>query len=468
MIGRSVILNNIMVKNIHNSNPLNKEFIVPKDRYIIGADAFCWFKEVESVVMHDYVEEIGIGAFSGCKKIKNIPIPKGLLYIKQCAFSGCESLEKIEIPQQVEIIEPWTFGNCPKLKEVVLPKKLHSFAYSVFENSDNIENITFTDGENHSADNRFYTQDGCLYDRMRKKLLKCFSHNSEITVADGTEIIDEQAFANRNKMKKVNLPRSLKTIVNSFKGCDSLSEICFPDGNDVFEAKDGFLYEKKNNALHRVYSLDKVIAVPKFIKDIRNFVFPKTIEEIVLPDSLEKINLKASENPNLERFVKIKHNLVNMRKMKGFKICKTNFSIEHTSAKEADLCFYINKTPLFEKKIVFTKIIAQNMVDVLQEILSSNEGSFSLSLPLCDGTEVTIALANSGELFKTARAPLTEEILGRYLSAVEVLKVVRMVDRMEFVQNFYQTIITLQNEVKSGLIETILENGNLEAIYERM
>ncbi|WP_365783438.1 leucine-rich repeat domain-containing protein [Prevotella sp.] len=63
----------------------------------------------------------------------------------------------------------------------------------------------------------------------------------EVIHSEGLIEIDEMAFANCKKLKKINIPKSLKVIKKkAFEGCVSLSEetkenIMFRFGKEVFE-----------------------------------------------------------------------------------------------------------------------------------------------------------------------------------------------------------------------------------------
>lgn len=462
-------LDSSMVKNLKKMYSLTTSFTVPEDKYIIGSHAFEYFRKVENVILHDKVEKIELAAFCNCKELKSINLPESLLYLEQAAFSGCSSLRKIEVPFQIECIEPWTFGDCESLKEVVLPRNLQKFCYKVFENTDNIEKITFTGGKFSSANGRFIIESDCLYDKTEKTLIKSFGDKEEITVLEGTKSIDARAFSNRKNLKKITLPKSLEKIDNPFRGCDSLSDISFPNGNDFFEIQDGMLLNKEKYILYRVFSQSEECKVPESVTDIRSSALPVYIEQIILPAGLKKLNLSASDNPEVTRnFIKVVHDEIKQRKLNTHKICDIDFVFKRLSAEFANFMFYINGEIHFNKKIFFDREIALHYMETLENILSSKKGCFTLEIEPVTDKKIIMLIDNSESVYENAILCLDKSEKYDFALAMKIGKIILTARKIDFVSNFYSAIIKAAPHAKSGLIESIIDNGNLQAIYERM
>ena len=84
----------------------------------IDDSAFSEFTQLESIIISDGVESIGLSAFRGCKALKHIELPDSVKYIGESAFYNCSSLESIRIPKGVNEISDYTFDNCKSLKSV--------------------------------------------------------------------------------------------------------------------------------------------------------------------------------------------------------------------------------------------------------------------------------------------------------------------------------------------------------------
>lgn len=78
-------------------------------------------RDIESVIIPDFIEIIAKYAFNGCKKLRNIEIPMNskLLIIESNAFSS-SSIEKIILPYHLKKICRHSFAFCNKLQNVVI------------------------------------------------------------------------------------------------------------------------------------------------------------------------------------------------------------------------------------------------------------------------------------------------------------------------------------------------------------
>ena len=95
----------------------------------IGDSAFSDCSSLESIVIPNSVEIIGMIAFFGCTSLKSIKIPNSVIEIGRKAFSDCISLESIYLPNSDNYsISSSVFCGCTSLKHI----------YSSAENIDSI------------------------------------------------------------------------------------------------------------------------------------------------------------------------------------------------------------------------------------------------------------------------------------------------------------------------------------------
>ena len=135
----------------------------------------------DKVVIPATVKQIAHHAFDGCKKLTEIVIPDSVEEVGERAFMDCKSLKKVVIQSKNIIIGKEAFLRCAKI-----------------------------------------TTAGLLGTKDGKK-----SYNFEFPWADA---IPENTFSGMNKLKKVVLPETVKSIgKNAFKGCKGLEEINLPE-----------------------------------------------------------------------------------------------------------------------------------------------------------------------------------------------------------------------------------------------
>ena len=65
------------------------DVVIPEGVTEIGASAFYWFKNLQSVVIPEGVTKIGDSAFSHCENLQSVVIPEGVTKIGVSAFSCC-------------------------------------------------------------------------------------------------------------------------------------------------------------------------------------------------------------------------------------------------------------------------------------------------------------------------------------------------------------------------------------------
>lgn len=191
----------------------------------------------------------------------------------------------------------------------VIPSEVNYFSYNECR-CPSVEEIII------SEDNQTYWSDGhAIYTKDKKKLL-CFISASleEYTVNETTEEMIEHAFTYKSNLKKLIIPSSVKKIEKDcFSYCESLEEIVGLDevkekSIDIFGGyysmekipyitkKETFIFN--NKLYHYKGTSQKVYQVPEGVKEIVAGAFTindkkDSLEEIILPNSLEVINEKA-------------------------------------------------------------------------------------------------------------------------------------------------------------------------------
>lgn len=170
--------------NVDPANPYcasENGILYSKDMTVLYA---CPAAHEGKVVIPDTVKKIGPHAFDGCKQLKEIVIPASVDEIGERAFMDCKALAKIVLQGEKTKIGADAFLRCGKLTTAGLIGTLKGKGYS----------LEFP----------------------------------------WRETIPENAFSGMDKLKKIVLPDTVKSIgKNVFKGCKSLEEINLPEGVKV-------------------------------------------------------------------------------------------------------------------------------------------------------------------------------------------------------------------------------------------
>lgn len=234
----------------------------------IGYSSFSNCTSLKSVSIPGSVDVIYSSAFKNCTNLQNVSFKNGLSAIYSYAFSNCSSLENITLPNSVNELGNGTFQNCTKLKKVILSDRISTLETSVFKDCSNLKSIDLPESltsirahaflnctsletlkipENVSfmrfdaflntltafvvdKDNStFSSEDGVLYDKEKKKLLKFPSYKSgSYKTPDSVKILSSEAFCTCHKVKNVTIGEGVKTL---FKYCfdnSSIEELSLP------------------------------------------------------------------------------------------------------------------------------------------------------------------------------------------------------------------------------------------------
>lgn len=73
---------------------------------------------LNTFVVSDTSEGIGVNAFNNCTSLSSISIGSGVTHIDGFAFSDCTSLEEITLPSKINVIMAYAFGDCTSLKTI--------------------------------------------------------------------------------------------------------------------------------------------------------------------------------------------------------------------------------------------------------------------------------------------------------------------------------------------------------------
>ena len=233
---------------------------VPDGVTAIGECAFALCRELRDVRLPDSVKEIGNEAFSTCESLEEITLPASLEKIENYLFSCCHALRHLAVPEKVTEIGEKAFEDCFNLRSITIPAGTAGIGKDAFLNCEALEAIRVSPGNP-----AFSVRGGVLFSMDGKRLL-CFPaalEESEYTVPEGTECIEDSAFTKAKNLVSVRFPDSLARIhANAFDSCLKLREIRLPDSLTMLSAA----------AFRRCTSLESV-RIPEKVGHIGDMAF---------------------------------------------------------------------------------------------------------------------------------------------------------------------------------------------------
>lgn len=258
-------------------------------------------RNLKSVYNPDSVTKISTSAFKNCTSLTSVRLPEGLTEIPSGCFSDCSSLEQIEIPQSVKKVNNSAFYECSALKSINIPESIEYIGANAFSGTPWIEaytddnNIVIVNGFLQSAEN-FEGENLVIPEGIKCINQNAFANNEKlktVVIPEGVELIESYAFKECVNLSSVSLPSTLKEMkFDTFYGCTSLSGITLPESITEF----GYGTFENCTSLTEIDIPDSVTAV-----NSRCFSGCTSLTNVSLPENLTLIGSSAFEDcTNLE------------------------------------------------------------------------------------------------------------------------------------------------------------------------
>ena len=271
---------------------IQDEFIVPASVTKIGEGLFTGNANLQNVVLHDGIVDLGDNSFSGTS-IKSIVIPDGVKEIGEKTFGGCSKLSSVTLNDNLQSIGSYAFSNC-NIRNIVFPLGLTVIGDYAFMNNE-FEEMTLPESLSEIGS---YAFAGCklknvkLPDKLKRIEYGTFQdcNLQSLKLSSGLVYIGEYAFYRNKYLVEVSFPTSLETISRSaFGSCTSLKQIILP--NSVESIDDW--------AFHNCTSVDTLVLGSK-VGDIGKDAFSslRSLRSLEIPSNVRTIGDYAFENCN--------------------------------------------------------------------------------------------------------------------------------------------------------------------------
>lgn len=212
------------------------------------------YKRLTTLNIPNGIEKINGSVFYGFRNVTSITIPETVKIIGYGAFAGC-NIQKITIPSSVESIESSAFASCTNLKEIEILGNLKHFGENVFYKCSSLKLNEF--------DNAYYIGNNSnkykiLVQAVNKEISSCEIHKD-------TEIIATCALALCRNLTEISFDEEsqLKVVdIAGFSHCSSLEEIMLPSSVEIIESE----------AFCECSNLKEII-IPKNVEKIESHTF---------------------------------------------------------------------------------------------------------------------------------------------------------------------------------------------------
>lgn len=240
-VGKLLIENGVLTGL---ADPSLVRVVLPAEVKSIASRAF-FNSNIESIVLNEGLESIGLQAFSGSSKLASVVFPASLKEIGAHAFEDCVALNEINLSKtSLQEIGSSAFREAG-IKKVSLPVSLKKIAAQAF----------------------FQT------------------HLEKVVFPEGLQEIGNEAFREIESLKSVTFPHNIQRIgYQAFQACKQLKEILYvgkmESANCIVEI----------GAFQDCMSLSS-FSFPQSLSEIEGWTFIgcENLRKIILPGSVKKI-----------------------------------------------------------------------------------------------------------------------------------------------------------------------------------
>ena len=288
----------------------------------IGKNCFIFCDNLTAVHLPNSLVEIESGAFYDCQKLESLTLGENLTTIGDTAFMGCEALLSVKIPAKVhdigssafaecynlrlldlgnvETIGAWAFSSCEKLQQIHVPATVKEIGLAAFAYCESLEMLTV------SQQNPYYHSGGNCIISTEDKVLIAGCKNSIIPDDGSVTIVNGYSFGGCTGLKRIVVPDTVKRIMYyAFADCSGLEfmQLPFIGADGGYTQCFGHIFGGNLNDFVPA-SLKRVVITGGNVADGYAFYKCMGLEEIVLPESIERLNYLAFAScPNLQRVI---------------------------------------------------------------------------------------------------------------------------------------------------------------------
>lgn len=284
------------IKDVFTDNESIKSF--DELQYFMGLSSieyseFRWCTSLTSITIPSSVSTINYSAFSGCSSLTSIVVMSG--NAKYDSRDNCNAIIETSsnklilgckgtiIPNSVTSIGSSAFSGCYGLTSIAIPNSVTSIGSNAF---------SYTGWYDNQPNGVLYF-DNCLLGYKGDK------PSGELTIADGTRLLADNAFYTCKDLTSVTIPSTVKNIgTYAFSGCSGLTSITIPSSITSI----GW------GAFDECSGLTSVI-IPNGVTSIGSFAFSgcSGLTSVTIPNSVTNIGYSAFDGCNSLIYVTVEN-----------------------------------------------------------------------------------------------------------------------------------------------------------------
>lgn len=371
-----------------------KKITLPDSVTYLGANLFCNSTELESVKLPAFVKKLPPFLFCGCKSLKEVVMPLEVEDFSEGLFAGCEVLSEIPFRAGIKTLPENVFDSCYAIKSLVIPASVTKICENAIANCTNLETLVL-------PANLEILEDDWLVNCPKLKHIRISSENKNFKTDEENCILYK--IVGDSEIPLITLKNRTEENLPGFKEPDTENSIITFDENDdetmddtnIFDL-DESLTEEKNEDLN---SADNLEGAELQASEQERDDEKKSERDDDMDSRLKEIlgqNKMYSEN----EFSIMDIPAASEEEIASDRLAPTFESEESSEIERSDVSCAENCEDRGNSENTNAEnTSAQSMEDKLKEIMSQNDGGFSI----CDIPVATDEEIAANKLFESGK-----------------------------------------------------------------
>ena len=196
-------------------------------------------------------------------------------------------LRELKMPEQVTKVPSYAFAKCTVLSKVTFSKNMQSIASSAFLHSNQVK--TFSCPKSNKT---FAVKKGMLMTKSGKTLVLVPNKMKKITIPTSVKTIKAKTF-NGSQATSIVIPKSVKKIEAKALSSKKVTKVSLSSKNKIYKMANNCIYRKSDGLLVGVIAKTKKVSIPSKVKVIDDTVSVMgkigTKNQVHIPKSVKKV-----------------------------------------------------------------------------------------------------------------------------------------------------------------------------------
>ena len=219
--------------------------------------------------------------------IQTVAIPGTVNQLEIATFSGMKKLKSVVIPEQTASVPAYTFAKCSALSKVTFSKNMNEIDSTAFVKSNQVKTFSCP-----KANKTFAVKKGMLMTKSGKTLVLVPNKMKKITIPTSVKTIKAKTF-NGSQATSIVIPKSVKKIEAKALSSKKVTKVSLSSKNKIYKMANNCIYRKSDGLLVGVIAKTKKVSIPSKVKVIDDTVSVMgkigTKNQVHIPKSVNKV-----------------------------------------------------------------------------------------------------------------------------------------------------------------------------------